>query len=645
MEIFDKSNKALSSILDQYGQISMDDWNAQIDAYLDEKVSTIKALNKSIPGNLIQPYVAAMKFGSKDVMSKIVGMGFNPTFELLYKHHTVLMEYVSTNAIVDKEIISEHLRHVADTFANQPKSVSSVKVAEYLNRSEPFNKHDAVIMLSKRSSKNNYDGSEKELGDAIRLLGDHGAVKNKLDASNYNPLHWSIIEGNTRLSIQFIRSMTVDDCCVFNDGGETALSLAAKNGAHEVLIALLKKGVSIEGYQQRQGPLVALTALMSPKILANNPLLMALRGGHSKVSLDLVNLGATFFPANNQHDMHTALIYAAKMKDFDLMSVMLKRGANPNEVNSHGFSPILYLLLDYVQIQDPQAKKMIDMLLDKGASLEGQSKNGTSGIDLVIKMAQGGVGEAQDWLFKRNVIKLQEYVKSAVGLDLKNVKDLVINDENLADMRLNRVEQVNSVWLNRTAKSDEYKKSLSEKGFGEIKKLSGLISAVGGGSYTGLQFLSSQIDSHQYLADSKWLHLLTQNIEVATATITIAAAAFGVLKLTSDHEKRYAVSKWITENLGAVNRILIDPLMSRLRHSYDSKTLVLSHRLQGISEKVNLLLSRVSLALKAIKGEMDAPILKEVVETDNVIEMQAVRSKQPESQKIVPISNDHSIGR
>jgi ankyrin repeat protein len=630
MEIHDKNNKILSDLLSQFGLLALPEWSKRVDEYLEQKISTIRAMEKSVPGNLIQSYVAAMKFGSVDVMNKVIAHGFNPTFELLYKHHTVLMEYVSSNQVVDKEVIALHLKHIKDVYADLPSSIATLKLQEYLNRCEPFNKHDAVIMLAKRSAKNNYEGAEKELGEAIKLLGDNGASKSKLDSSNYNALHWSIIEENTKLSIQLIRSMTVDDCCMFNSSGETALSLASKNGAYEVLIGLLKKGVSIEGYYTRQQEPLTLTASMKQKLTANNPLLLAMQNGHRRLALDLVNMGAAFFAANNAHDMHTALIYAVKLKDPELLAALLKKGSNPNEVNSHGFSPLLYLLLDYVTTQEAESKKMIEALLAKGASLDSQSKNGTSGVDLLVKMAQGGVGEAQDWLFKRNVEKLQEFVKSAVGLEFQNVNDLVINDDNLADMRLNRVEQVNSVWLNRSAKSDEYKKSLSEKGFGELKKLTGILSAVGGGSYTGLQFLSAQAETHKFIADQTFLHMLSQNIEVATATITVVTACIGILGITTDKDKRYAVSKWVSENMKKINAVLLDPVISLLRHAHDKQSLRLLTKIDGLKQKFDMINGRVSLAIKAIKGDLEKEDVTPIVvnQEAEVIELEVIKQRR-----------------
>lgn len=638
MDIHDKDNKVLSALLLSSTTIPSEAWKAEVNAYFAKKADSIKETGKNIAGNLIISYVASMRSGSIFAMDAVIQHGFIPTYELLHKHNTVLMEYVTTASNIDEAVIANHLLHVSNLYADQTESVISSKMREYLNSADPFNSHDAIIILSKRSSKNNYDGTQRDLGKAIRTIVEAGGSPSRLDRSNYTSLHWSIIEGNTKLAIQLIRTMDINSCCALNDSGETPLSLSAKNGSYPIVISLLKKGVSTEGYYPRQDVPLKTTMSMSQKIAASNPLLLALKNGHRKIALELVCLGAKFYAVNNSHDMHTSLIYAAKMKDQLLLSAMLKKNFDPNETNSHGFGPLLYLLMDYAESKSVESKKMIEELILKGANFETLSKNGTSPVDVLVKISQSGDGDGQNWLFKRNVEKLQEFVKSSVGLKFENVNDLVISDDNLAEMRLNRIEQVNSVWLNRTAKSDGYKKTLSEKGYSEIKKLSGIVSAVSGGSFAALHFMSNQVVSHAYLSGIPAIKLLTDHIQTASSIITVIAAGIGVLAITKDATKKYAVTKWISEKLLIVRKILIDPVWDLMRLSVDKNIVAIVHKVDSINKRLDLIGSRMSLAISAIKGDMDKvmdinqDILgAETVDDENVIHIDIDTMKRPKA--------------
>ncbi|MFK4132108.1 ankyrin repeat domain-containing protein [Pseudomonas luteola] len=639
MEIYDKKSEELTRLYDIRGIIGEAEFGVRIDSYINHKRDSLISAGKNFAGNMIMPYLLAMKYGYKDVMDKLVQSGFNPSYELLYKHSTILVEYIENTSNIDPSIVSAHIEHVKSLYIDQPADVSRQRLAEYLCASDPFNRHDAVFSLVKRSSSNGYEGSQKILRDVVKLLVDNGSSLNRRDNNNYTPLQWAIIEGNNRLAINLIRTMDQAALVGFNNNGETALSLAAKGGHYEVVVALLKRGCMHDGVNLRQAQKASFTLSMEQKLLLNNPLMLSLKNGHTKVAKELVLNGGNFDSSNNPHDMHSPLIYAVKQSDHDLVDAMIKSGFNVNEQNSHGFTPLLYAVLDYSVDQQDSIKKIINSLISAKANFDILGRNGVSATDVLEKISSNSLPEVQEWMFIRNTAKLKDFVFQSTGLDLKSVKDIVINDDHRADMRIHRIENINSVWLNREEKSDEFKSSLSEKGFAELKKLSGALTFVGGGTYSGLQFAKDYAGSHAWIAANEAVKLATSNIEFATLSITVLTAAVSSIALMTDDAKRYAVSIWIKGTLQKIKERLVDPVMDKLEHLYEKKYLEVINRIRKIEDKLDIYIDRLSRAYRSLKGDYDSNEPNNTTNKPDIVEKHEVPAR-----KVKQANKNQSIG-
>ncbi|MDU8351307.1 ankyrin repeat domain-containing protein [Pseudomonas syringae pv. actinidiae] len=625
MTIFDEKNKAFHEILSDQRSFAAIDWLAKLEAWCDSKVESVSAESRNVSGSLLQPYLAAMKYGSTEAMDMIVIKGFDPTYEVLHKRQTILSEYVSTSSDLSDSVLKLHLTHVENFHAEYPDALKRRKLIDYVNQDEPFLKQDALTHLVKRSSRgapHNFSGTERSISDCVKVLTSYGADLDRSDRNNYTALQWSIIEGNSKVAMGLIRQMDVISLCSYNSLGQTAMSLAAANGMKDVVNLLLRQRVSPSGYFERNKPEVTIPSAMRSKICSNNPLLMALQGGHSKISFDLVANGGSFSAVSNSQDMHTALIFAVKMRDVGLLDLMLKKGFSPDETNNHGFTPLLYAIsnmsrdLESDHSKAIESGKMCDLLLAQGASIDTMSKNGLSSISILESMAQQGNAHAQKMLLDRNTSKLFKFILETSGVQVQKLPDLKISDEQMADMRLARVENINSVWLNKIDKSVAYKEALIKEGFSSLKKMAAFPIGASGGVYAGLQALDKFASGSAFLKGYEVVALATNHIEMLTAACVVISAGVYAYSVMKDASKKYAVGYWLKNTTTSLIDRFIEPVVKILSEVKGEKALQILNRIEAVRERFSVLSQRFSMAFKALSGDLDAPLPPE--STDSV---------------------------
>lgn len=614
MSIFDEKNKEYHIILSEQRNSPAHEWLQRLEDWCNSKVVSVGAENRNVSGSLLQPYLAAMKYGSIEAMEMMIIKGFDPTYEVLHKRQTILSEYASTSPDLSEAVVKLHLTHVENFHAEYPDALRKRKLGDYVNQDEPFLKQDALTHLVKRSPKgatHKFSGSERDISDCVKVLISYGADLDRSDRNNYTALQWSIIEGNSRVAIGLIRQMDINSLCSYNSLGQSAMSLAAGSGMKDVVNLLLRQRVSPSGYFERNKPEVAIPSVMRSKLCSSNPLLMALQGGHSKVAYDLVANGGSFSAVNNSHDMHTALIFAVKMRDVGLLELMLKKGFSPDEANNHGFTPLLYAIsnmskefeLDQERAMD--YRKMCDLLLSYGASIDTMSKNGLSSISMLESMAQHGISPAQKMLFDRNTTKLFKFIFETSGVQVQKISDLKISDEQMADMRLARVENINSVWLNKTDKSVAYKEALIKDGFSSLKKMAAFPIGASGGVYAGLQALDKFASGSALLKDYEIVAMATNHIEMLTAACVVISAGVYAYTVLKDSSKKYAVGYWLKNTTASLAEKFIDPVLKALSEVKGEKALQILNRIEAVKNTISVMSQRLGMAFKALKGEMD----------------------------------------
>jgi ankyrin repeat protein len=128
--------------------------------------------------------------------------------------------------------------------------------------------------------------------------------------------------------------------------GLTALSLAAAQGRHKAVAALLRGGGGSRGGGSRGGGGASAGASVDiPNNEARAALHLAAFGGHLEVVKKLVRAGATVDQpsalTNGVGPAHTPLLLAANQGHYKTVRYLLRRGANPNFAAKDGATPLI----------------------------------------------------------------------------------------------------------------------------------------------------------------------------------------------------------------------------------------------------------------------------------------------------------------
>lgn len=642
MALYDEKHTEFLSILEAQRFTEKSLWEHSFREWLSKKIDSINANNRNISGNLLQPYLAAMRYSSKEAMDIIMSIGFNPTYQILQKRQSILSVYLTSSDNLNSEMLNYHLSQVSGFYGDIPEKQRVRKLFDYVNQVDPFLGQDALINVATRKTSHTESSSsisEKNIIECSKVLLTHGADLTRSDRNNYSALHWAIIEGNSRVAIHLIRNIGIDGCIAYNNSGETPLALSAKNGYRDVVLALLKKGVSPSGYTTKLDA-VDIPETMVSKLMVNNPLLLSLKSGHVGISNDLVSCGGTYLSSINAHDMHTGLIYAAKLNAPELLENMLRHGFSPNEANSHGFTALLYLVSNMSSgASDANYQRMVSELIKSGSSIEVMSKNGLAVLDILEGMAKKGDDFAMQIIFNRNVKKLTEFVNATSGVEVHKISDLHVTDEQLADMRTTRVENVSSVWLNRAMKTEEYKESILKSGKSGFKDV--VYSPFIGGSavYGILKGVGEYAEKKTDLPYHEIITMAVNNIGSITAVCAVLAAGFVAYSTLTDDSKRYALGYWLKSTSSGLVEKYIDPVLKSMDSISDEKILHLRNVLFGYKARVDGIISRIGKAYAVLTGKVDvettAPVAqenKDVSSEGKVVKMPNVRLEEDRNQ-------------
>jgi ankyrin repeat protein len=644
MALYDEKHTEFLSILEAQRFTEKTLWEESFREWLDKKIESINVNNRNISGNLLQPYLAAMRYSSKEAMDIIMSIGFNPTYQILQKRQSILSVYLTSSDNLNSEMLNYHLSQVSGFYGDIPEKQRVRKLFDYVNQVDPFLGQDALINVATRKTSHTDSSSkisEKHIIECSKVLLTHGADLTRSDRNNYSALHWAIIEGNSRVAIHLIRNIGIDGCIAYNNSGETPLALSAKNGYRDVVLALLKKGVSPSGYTTKLDA-VDIPETMISKLMVNNPLLLSLRSGHVGISNDLVLCGGTYLSSINAHDMHTGLIYAAKLNAPELLENMLRHGFSPNESNSHGFTALLYLVSNMSSAAPDTSsnyQRMVSELIKSGSSIEVMSKNGLAVLDILEGMAKKGDDFSMQIIFNRNVAKLTEFVNATSGVEVHKISDLHVTDEQLADMRTTRVENVSSVWLNRAMKTEEYKESILKSGKSGFKDV--VYSPFIGGSavYGILKGVGEYAEKKTDLPYHEIITMAVNNIGSITAVCAVLAAGFVAYSTLTDDSKKYALGYWLKNTSSGLVEKYLDPVLKSMDSITDEKILRLRTVLFRYKARIDGIISRIGSAYAVLTGKLDietnAPVVQEVQELTSqgkVVKMPSARVEEDRSQ-------------
>lgn len=178
--------------------------------------------------------------------------------------------------------------------------------------------------------------------DVVKLLLAHGANYTTSGYDGSLPFHTAAGQGHAHIVEYFIEEGMVTDLETKDNGGWTALNLAACAGSLEVTALLIKHGADVN----------------TVNCHGTSPLLCVARGGDLAVAKFLAQNGADLTVVDNCG--RTALIEAAEIGNVELVKMLIEEGAEVSPAKTHECSPLFKACsfgdLDVVQV-----------LLDKGA--------------------------------------------------------------------------------------------------------------------------------------------------------------------------------------------------------------------------------------------------------------------------------------
>ena len=168
-------------------------------------------------------------------------------------------------------------------------------------------------------------------------------------------------QGYERAACKLVEEGVTTEVC--DKAGNTALHLAAKNRATQVVGKLIKAGARIDARNKR----------------GEEPVVLAHRAGHVNTTMELVKAGARLDVAVRDSFGNTFLHLAASQGDTNMAYEQIKAGASMEASNQGGNTPLL-VAAAYGHTQ------LVTLLLTKaGAKANVQNRRGETGIILALK--------------------------------------------------------------------------------------------------------------------------------------------------------------------------------------------------------------------------------------------------------------------
>ena len=188
----------------------------------------------------------------------------------------------------------------------------------------------------------------------VQLLLKAGAKAQAVNRHGIAPLHRAAANGNGTIVSRLLAAGA--DANVATPAGETPLMMAARTGAAGAIEALIAKGANVNARETLRGQTALMWAAsennpdairMLVKAGADiraqstsgrfTPLLFAVRGGHLDAMRALLDAGADV--NERMPDGTSALVLAVYNAHYELASVLLERGADPN-ASAQGWSAL-----------------------------------------------------------------------------------------------------------------------------------------------------------------------------------------------------------------------------------------------------------------------------------------------------------------
>ena len=227
-----------------------------------------------------------------------------------------------------------------------------------------------------------------------------------------------------------------------NDNGETPLMAAAERGHLEIVKLLHQKGAKLD----RRGNIQYETALL---VAAKNGQFEVVKYlADQGANLEIPRLGSKQSIYLSRMHGKTALHYAVDIKHKEMITYLVKKGADINKPKSDEYTPLMTALFE-------GDRDIFNLLLDLGANINYQDKSGKSilmhailyggdkNIDKVKQVIAGGANlnlKENEWGWTALMFAANKGFEKTVKLLLEHNADTAIKDvdgQNVVDIAKN----------------------------------------------------------------------------------------------------------------------------------------------------------------------------------------------------------------
>ena len=217
------------------------------------------------------------------------------------------------------------------------------------------------------------------LNDMVLAFIEHKADSNIQNEGGYTALHWAAFWGYNEVVISLLKN-GVTDLNIKNNIGYTALHVAARKGHNEIVIELLKNGATDVNIKDKIG----YTALH-----------VAARKGHNEVVLELLKNGASDVNTKSNKG-HTALHWAAGEGHNEVIISLLKDGASDVNIKDDRGNTALHWAAEVGKYE------VVKTLLKYGADTGIKNNDGNTAMKEALKHDHDDIF---DLLFEKEIEK------------------------------------------------------------------------------------------------------------------------------------------------------------------------------------------------------------------------------------------------
>lgn len=342
--------------------------------------------------------IEAMLQGNKGLIHELTvkrkGESLVDPFLLDSKNNSPLINYIRLAPSIQVDIL--------DAYANglmKSKSLSSdesMACEALYSTTNSFGKTAAHVLVDRLNPRNGI-ADEGDVLQAMEWLS-HRIIINLPDHKDRTAFMEVCKIGNVKMAKEMERLGA--DIAWISSKGFSAVSIASYHNKPEIihlLFNLSRESVlrSIEGMtEERIGHATSI------------PLLTAKQGSWEALQAYLEHCSLGIDTASSTHDMQTALMYAVKANEDQIVKLLISKGASVNQVDADGMSALHYAAREFDN--KPGASFTIfNDLLNAGASLELCNNAGRSPLD--IALTNGKFTSSDDFYHRINVSKIANW--------------------------------------------------------------------------------------------------------------------------------------------------------------------------------------------------------------------------------------------